>query len=121
MIKTVIDNKITPKDIIKSDFIHHIVIRDEVENMDFRRIKETLKAFEETGKQGKNKLMITFMGYIDTPKEVYEINEIRKYVESLFNEFPHIFYFLTDADGTSTLFLLCLCEEKALRELLYLM
>jgi|GEM_PF-5571716 len=63
MIKTVIDNKITPKDIIKSDFIHHIVIRDEVENMDFRRIKETLKAFEETGKQGKNKLMITFMGY----------------------------------------------------------
>lgn len=112
MIKTIIDNQITQDDIKKYDFIHHAITKDEVENMNFIRIKETLRTFEEAGKQGKNKLMITFSGYLDSSKEVYEINDVRKYVANLLNEFPHIFYFLTDADFTSTIFLLCLCDIK---------
>jgi len=112
MIKTINDNQITQDDIKKYDFIHHAITKDEVENMNFIRIKETLRTFEEAGKQGKNKLMITFSGYLDTSKEVYEINDVRKYVAKLLNKFPHIFYFLTDADFTSTTFLLCLCDIK---------
>lgn len=30
----------------------------------------------------------------------------------MFNEFPYIFYFLTNADYTSTIFLLCLSDIK---------
>lgn len=70
MIKTVIDTQITQDDIKKYNFIHHAITKDEVEKMNFKRIKETLSVFKEAGKQGKNKLMITFSGYLDTPEEI---------------------------------------------------
>jgi len=115
MIKTILDNTITPNHILESDGIHHVISKEEVQSMNFKRIRRTLKAFEDAKKQGKKKLMISFMGYMNTPNEVYEIREIRKYAEKLFNEFPHIFYFLSDADGSRSVFFLCLCEEKSIK------
>lgn len=83
--------------------------------MNLNRARQVLKTFEGTGKHGRNKLMISFMGYEYTSKEVYEIKEIRKYANKLFKEFPHIFYFLSDMDGSKIVFLLCLCDEITIK------
>lgn len=108
-------NNVTTKHISEADGIHFAITKQEVKNMNLRRARQVLKTFEDAGKQGRNKLMISFMGYAHTPKEVYEIKEVRKFAEKLFNEFPHIFYFLSDMDGSKIVFLLCLCDETTIK------
>jgi hypothetical protein len=91
----IIINNVTTKHISEADFIHFSITKQEVKNMNLKRTRQVVKTFEDAGKQGKNKLIISFIGYEHTTKEIYEIKEIRKYAEKLFNEFPHIFYFLS--------------------------
>lgn len=104
-------NNVTKNHIIERDSIILVITRHEVKSMNLSRARQTLKTFEDAGKHGRNKLMISFLGYEYSLKEVYEIEEIRNYVNILFNEFPHIFYFLSDINGSRTVFLLCLCNK----------
>lgn len=104
-------NNVTKNHIIERDSIILVITRHEVKSMNLSRARQTLKTFEDVGKHGRNKLMISFLGYEYSSKEVYEIEEIKNYVNKLFNEFPHIFYFLSDINGSRTVFLLCLCNK----------
>ncbi|ODM26931.1 hypothetical protein A7W90_12315 [Clostridium sp. Bc-iso-3] len=104
-------NNVTKNHIMDGDGIHLAITKHEVRSMNLNRVRQILKTFEDAGKHGRNKLMISFLGYEYSLKEVYEIEEIRNYVNILFNEFPHIFYFLSDINGSRTVFLLCLCNK----------
>ena len=110
-----INNTVTKNNIIEADAIHFMITRQEVKNINLKRAKRILKTFEDAGKHGRSKLMISFMGYEHIQKEVYEIEEIRKYAKKLFSVFPHIFYFLSDLDGSRFIFLLCLCDKATIK------
>ena len=115
--RMIVINNVTKNHIIEADYICLDITKQEVKNINLRRARQTLKAFEDTGKQGKNKLIIGFKGYENTSKDIYEIKEIRKYAKKLFDEFPHIFYFLSNVVYSRTAFLHCLYDENAVRRI----
>lgn len=107
--------ELTSEMIDENSLVHHVITKYEIRNNDFTNIMNTLTLLMNTGTKGKGKLAISFYGYDDTPKDVYEINEIRKYTQLLFKKCPSIFYFLTNIDYTRTVIFLCLCESESIK------
>jgi hypothetical protein len=68
--------------------------REETERLDISRVVTVVNALVKAGKEARGRLVITFSGYDDIPDEVFEIPEIRKYVEKVYDRFPYIFYYL---------------------------
>jgi hypothetical protein len=58
----------------------------------------------------KNQVTIGFDGYDDEPKEVFEINEVRNYIQHLTTKFPYWFYFLSLDDHSLWMTMLILCK-----------
>jgi len=56
--------------------------------------------------------MITFMGYDNTPQEIYEIKSIRKFTEKLFRKYPYILYFICNFESNAGLLLACIADIK---------
>ena len=66
---------------------------------------------KKSGKEFRSRLLITFNGYHDDPREVYQIPEIRKWVRSVYKQVPHLFYFLApELEGMKPIFL-CIANE----------
>lgn len=117
---------ITKQQVLENDLINVAVSRNEVENLDLERMSRIFKTFEKCKKKAKQKMLLTFDGYDHLPDEIYEIKEIRIFVNKLFNIFPHMFYFLSNIDANNRLVLACLCdttsfirgEKKSLNDIL---
>ena len=88
------------------------ISKDEILTRDFRRIDEFMKLLHECKTESRQKVMITFMGYDNTPQEIYEIKAIRKFVEKLFRKYPYILYFITNFESNSGLLLACIADIK---------
>ena len=88
------------------------ISKDEILTRDFRRIDEFMKLLHECKIESCQKVMITFMGYDNTPQEIYEIKPIRLFVEKLFRKYPYILYFITNFESNSGLLLACIADIR---------
>lgn len=72
----------------------------------FNRLRET----RELAHACQGKVEITFAGYDDDPRELYEIEEVRAYVAMLDHVLPEIFFFLRTEQPTHALMIFSLCQ-----------
>ena len=91
----------------------------EVRVKDFSRIDSMLKMLVTAGIKGKEKLIISFSGYDDTNDEVFVIQEIRDYVNTLFSRHPFLFYYLSAEQATKLIVFACLCNLQSSKPLDY--
>ena len=97
------------------DALGVVFSRQEVESLD---ITPALKALEsllfdaETVRMFQGQVGISFEGWDDDPREVYEIPEIRTFLHMLDAEFPYWFYFLSTEFETLRMVAFCLCHAS---------
>lgn len=75
--------------------LHLVVTRSEVENNNFTKITKVLKVFQNYPDLSCGRLFMTFKGYSNNLLEIYEIDEIRKYVQRVYKEETNLFFFLS--------------------------
>lgn len=75
--------------------LHLVVTRSEVENNDFTKITKVLKVLQNYPDLSCGRLFMTFKGYSNNRLEIYEIDEIRKYVQRVYKEESNLFFFLS--------------------------
>jgi hypothetical protein len=91
-------------------FVYAADRRSEVEAGDLRRVLRFVDSLERAGRKARGSLALTFDGYDDTPEEIYEIPEIRRWVAGLLKRKPHLPYFLT-FEKQNVLFILACCSD----------
>lgn len=64
----------------------------------------------EITRQHANVVHLTFEGYDEDPREVYEIPEIRSFVYKLHEQFPYWFHFLNKVDTSLLIVFFCLMD-----------
>jgi hypothetical protein len=80
------------------DYIAIVISKRQVETSDYSEIVETLKSLLETpikAKQFKENVDISFDGYDQDTRELFEIPEVRNYIFDLDNQFPFWLFFLS--------------------------
>lgn len=102
------------EDIKNAEIIFYSVSKRELVNEDYTRIKNNLKLLNSAEKYARGKMMITFDGFDNDKREIYEIPEIRKYVKNIWNEYNHIFYFLTPLANNRSIIFACLNDFKSI-------
>lgn len=86
------------------------VQRESVEKLDISLISDLIKKLKPHGRNARSSVNITFSGYEYELEEIFEIMEIRKWVEKLFREIPYILYYAeSEIEGMKNL-LLCYCD-----------
>lgn len=105
MLKFNLENEIKQQ-IYSGKLIHLIITQEEVITGDFDRARILFKTLEECKLHARNKVVITFSGYDNIPREIYEIRIISSYIKILFRMYPQLFYFLSSISWTPIL--LCL-------------
>jgi hypothetical protein len=84
----------------------------EVSAMDTSRAEDFFRrlcASKELAFECQGKIEIGFFGYDDDPKELFEIEEVRRYVVLLDKAFPELFFFVCTKSPTATLMLFVFC------------
>ncbi len=79
------------------DYLMLVVPRDEVEAGDIEptlNVLATLLSSERTTRAFMERVAISFDGYNDTTAELFEIEDVRAYVQKLDGRFPYWLYFL---------------------------
>lgn len=100
-------NYINPKDVRRGGMYFCPISKEETEKCDLRRMVKNFENMRETGRNGKGTLVISFDGYDNDPREIYQIPEYKEYMVKLLTAVPYMFYYLLfDA---SVLFPLILC------------
>jgi hypothetical protein len=94
----------------KPMMFYHIP-KSEILAKDMSSIDKLLRTVQEVGKGAKRSLVLTVNGYDDTTDELYEIMEVREFVEVLFNKHPHLFYYLSSFGGADDWILCSLADE----------
>lgn len=86
------------------------VEREEAENCDIRNGIRYFKKVAKKGLKGHEKTFVIFDGYDYDNRELYEIEEVRKYVQTLVKARPESLYFLSEQTETLQLFLMSLFD-----------
>lgn len=74
-------------------------------------IETYLREFDKYGKRKmRSQVMLVFDGYDLDSRELYQIPEVRKWVNRLYVNVPHLFYFLTAENYNIRIVYLCLVE-----------
>lgn len=97
------------------DFLTVGIDRKDVERCDLEPTLRTLSQLLQdrwTVQNFRGRLSLGFFGYDDDPRELYEIEEVRRFTTALDMKFPFWLYFLSLHDGTLALILLCLCRSS---------
>ncbi len=92
------------------ELLVHSISKEEIKTQNIKRINKCIEKLRETISKSYSKLMIVFDGYNNDSREVYEIEEIRKYVSKLFNENEDLFYFLTNIGQNNKILLICMSD-----------
>lgn len=82
------------------------ISKEEVLNKDFRGIAKLINTLKTVGKGAKRSLMLTCNGYDDVTDELYEIKEVREFVQAMFDKYPYLLYYITDFTGEADVWLL---------------
>jgi hypothetical protein len=99
-------------DIKAAGLIFFQVSRVEAEKLKYDRVQKLVKALGKREDKGFASLVLTFDGYNDIPDEIYEIEDIRRWVHGLFLKYPYFLYFINaQAEGYSTI-LPCISDLK---------
>lgn len=102
------DVGITSGDIIMLGVIQEAVLRGHVESY--------VREFQKFGKKKlQGRIWMSFQGWESDPREVYEIQEIRRWVERLIKNVPHLFYFLSREDVSMLIIFRCLLGTGEIR------
>lgn len=94
------------------------ITKKDIASLSLVRVKNLVSQLEVRNQHGEdlaNSLCIMFQGYDDVSEEVFEIDEIRRWTMTLYNEMPYIFYFLNRDIKADTLILSCLLDFKTLK------
>ncbi|UPZ35538.1 chlororespiratory reduction 6 domain-containing protein [Sphingobacterium sp. PCS056] len=98
----------------KYALINLVISKMEIDSLDFNDVLNTLTEMHETPKKYFNKLVLTIHGYDNDNREVYEIPEIRNFLQFLDRSFPYWFYYLnTDfpkEHSSHGILASCICE-----------
>jgi hypothetical protein len=94
----------------KAMMFYHIP-RTEVESKDLRSLDKVMNTLHTVGKGCKESLIITCNGYDDTSDELYEIKEVREFVQAIFKKYPHILYYINSEFEAEKWMLHCIADE----------
>jgi hypothetical protein len=97
------------------DYLAIVVDRKDVECCSPEATLRTLRRLLQdrwTVERFCGRLDLGFHGYDQDARELYEIDEVRRFVFELDKKFPFWFYFLNLYTGTLLLILLCLCQHS---------
>lgn len=97
------------------DLIFCSISKRKIINKDVEHINTILAHLRSNSSKSKQKLMITFEGYDNDQREVYEIKEIRRYVRKIFDHNQDLFYFLTEVMTNNKIILACLGIPKYMK------
>ena len=96
-----------------ADWLRVVVSRAEVEAVDVSRTAAVLSrvlADRSAVQRYRGRVDLSFYGYSNDPRELYEIPEVRRFCKKLDEEFPYWFYFLSTERVTLTVVASCLCS-----------
>jgi len=101
--------------IVESSYIHFIIDRVEVKALDTdgpRAFFDRLRSTKELAYECQGKVEISFHGYDRDARELFEIEEVRRYVPILCAALPELFFFVRTEAPTYTLRALALCQTR---------
>lgn len=105
----IFDKEIKDVNLAKNtDLIFYFVSKREIINKDYKRLENSLATLSKAGKAAKNKLFLCFSGYDNDEREIYMINEIRDFVKHVYNNYKHMFYFISPINDLRRLVFACL-------------
>ncbi|MDX6046741.1 hypothetical protein [Bacillus paranthracis] len=68
---------------------------EEIKRKDLRNIEKLLSTLTQVGKEMKGRLVIGCKGYDHITDELFEIQEVREFVEFLFRKHPYLLYYIS--------------------------
>jgi hypothetical protein len=101
--------------ISKSSYIHFIIDTQEVGALDTTRPRaffNRLRSSKELAYQCQGKLEISFHGYEDDRRELFEIDRVRRYISLLDAVLPELFFFIRTEAPAHALKLFALCQAN---------
>ena len=102
---------------LDADWLHVVVYRAEVEAIDVSRTAVVLSrvlADRSAVQRYRGRVDLSFHGYSNDPRELYEIQEVRQFCNKLDEAFPYWFYFLSTEDIILGVIACCLCSVTKL-------
>ena len=97
------------------DWLGVTVSRRDVENRDTATTLGTLSSLLDTDatvRRFRGRINVSFDGFNDDPREIYEISEIRRFCAELDARFPYWLYFLSTEDSSLKMMAFCLCRVE---------
>lgn len=70
--------------------------KDEIRYLKFGRFLKVIKALNQRSDKGYQSLMLSVDGFKGTSRELYEIEEFRRYVNLLINQVPQMLFYIHD-------------------------
>jgi hypothetical protein len=101
--------------IVDSSYLHFIIDRQQVKALDTsspRAFFDRLRMTKEIAYHCQGKVEITFFGYEQDPRELFEIEEVRRYVAVLDTVLPELFFFARTEKPASTIRLFFYCQAS---------
>ena len=98
----------------KASLLVYSVSKREVMNKDYKRIISSLDILKKAGKESKRKLCLSFDGYDNDKREIYEIPEIREFVKYIYDNYKYLFYFLTLIDNNRNVIYACINDLEVI-------
>lgn len=105
----------TNKLMLESSTILYVLDKYDVRTRDVltpRVFFNRLRATKELAYECQGKVEISFSGYDDDPRELYEIDEVRRYISLLDAALPDLFFFARTERPTFTLTTFALCQTN---------
>lgn len=98
------------KDLVDLDFYLYDVTQKELQNQDLDEIICYMELLIEKKRRAFQKAAISFQGYDDVTTEVYEVPEVRQFIQKLFEKYPYLFYFMNPDSYAPKYLMLCLVD-----------
>lgn len=98
--------------LVTSEYVYFIIDREEVKALNVSSIRNFLDRIlstKELAAHCQGIIEISFHGYGDDPRELYEIPEMRRYIPIFVKALPELFFFAYTGERSFTLSTIALC------------
>lgn len=92
------------------------ISKEAVVNEDFTVIDSLMNTATQVGRGMAETILLGCKGYDDIPDELYDIPEVRKYIQLLFEKYPHLPYYLFKNDNAESWLFACCGESEQIGE-----
>lgn len=83
----------------ENTFILMPIMREEIESQDVSRVEDFIKTMTKIGKPLRQKCGLSVSGYDHIPTELFEIQDVRKFIAKLFRRNPFLMYYIDVKTG----------------------